>query len=220
MRRILFAAVAVFAVTAAAQAQDTKFGIKAGVNFAGFSGDDSENTTMKTGFHIGGVAEIKISEKFSFQPELLYSAQGAEAESSETLSIGGSTATQNTEVTQKLGYLNIPLLAKYYFTSGFSVEAGPQIGFLLNAEEDKTQTTIISGSSETVSGTLDNKERFEGVDFGLAAGLAYDLPMGLFFQARYSFGLTNILKEVTFEGQTVEGDTKNKNIQISVGYKF
>ncbi len=33
-------------------------------------------------------------------------------------------------------YINLPVLAKYYIFEDFSIEAGPQIGFLLNAEHE------------------------------------------------------------------------------------
>ena len=58
------------------------------------------------------MAEIPIANRFSFQPELLYSGQGSSV---------------------NLNYLNIPLMAKYNLTKEFSLEAGPQIGFLLSA---------------------------------------------------------------------------------------
>ncbi len=44
------------------------------MNFAKLSG--FYDTNMKTGFHVGVVAEIKFNEKFSIQPEVVYSAQG------------------------------------------------------------------------------------------------------------------------------------------------
>ena len=101
-------------------AQEVNFGIKAGLNLAGLNGsEDLDDYDLRTSFHVGAVAEIGISEKFSFQPELLYSSQGAKAEES------------GFKATIKLDYLNLPLIAKYYVAEGFSVEAGPQIGFLL-----------------------------------------------------------------------------------------
>ena len=50
-------------------------------NFATLGGD-TEDLDGLTSFHVGGVAEISFSEKFSVQPELLYSAQGASFEES------------------------------------------------------------------------------------------------------------------------------------------
>ncbi len=64
-----------------------------------------------------------ISEKFAFQPELLYSAQGSDYDDED---FSGSV---------KADYLNVPLMAKYYVGEGFSLEAGPQVGLLLSAKD-------------------------------------------------------------------------------------
>ena len=112
----LVAAIAVFGFTSA-NAQEVNFGAKAGVNMATITGDDVDDTKSKTSFHIGAVAEIAISDKFSVQPELLYSAQGTKAdEGDEEL---------------KIDYINLPIIAKYYVAEGFSIEAGHQVGFLM-----------------------------------------------------------------------------------------
>lgn len=173
--------------------QQVKFGPKAGVNFANLSGVD--NSEMKTGFHVGAVAEIKFNEKFSVQPEVVYSAQGAKYTSN------------NIELKSNIDYINIPILAKYYIVDGFSVEAGPQVGFLVKAEGE--------GSVGNVSGTTDIKDNFKSTDFVLGLGLAYDLPMGLFVNARYNLGLSDI-RENTSNGDAI----KNNVIQVGIGYKF
>lgn len=191
MKKILLSAVAILALGTAAQAQEIKFGAKAGVNFASVSMDPEGDmdTKSRTGLHIGIVAEFKLTETFAIQPELLYSMQGSKAE------FGG------VESETKLDYLNLPIMAKYYVTEGLSIEAGPQIGFLMSAKEEDE----------------DAKDGYKSIDFGIGAGLAYDLPMGVFFQARYNVGLSNI-------GETEEGqpdiDYKNNVFAISVGYKF
>ena len=121
---LLFAAVAVFGLSNV-NAQEVKFGAKAGVNFATITGDETSGVDSRTAFHIGGVAEIVISEKFSFQPELMYSGQGAKESYSEE--------GYSEDYTYKLDYLNVPLMAKFYVAEGFSLEAGPQIGLGISA---------------------------------------------------------------------------------------
>ncbi len=77
---------------------------------------------------LGVVAEIMVSDMFAVQPELIYSSQGSDyEESDEGFDFSG---------TVKLDYLNIPVMAKYYVAEGFSVEAGPQVGFLLSAKDE------------------------------------------------------------------------------------
>jgi len=104
-------------------------------------------------------------------------------------------------------YINIPILAKYYIVDGFSVEAGPQVGFLV-----KSEGKIESGNSSVKN---DTKDDFKSTDFGLGFGLAYDLPVGMFVNARYNLGLSDI------RNNTSSGDAiKNNVIQVGIGYKF
>lgn len=164
-------------------AQEIKFGAKGGLNFANISGDNTKGIDVVTSFNFGVVSEIPISDKFSFQPEIMYSGQGYSFDDN----------------TVALSYLNIPLMGKYYVTKGLSLEAGPQIGFLLAAKNEKTNV----------------KDSFNTVDFGVNFGLGYKLDNGLNFGARYNLGLTDI--------NNVEGSSsKNKNsvFQLSVGYFF
>src|SRR5690554_5935766 len=120
MRKLMIAAIAVVGMSATGLAQQqVKFGPKLGINLATLSGDD--DSEMKIGFHVGAVAEIKFNDKFSLQPELLYSAQGAKSKSLDDIKLNSD-------------YINIPIMAKYYFVEGFSIEAGPQIGFLMKSE--------------------------------------------------------------------------------------
>ncbi len=185
----LFAAVAVFGFTSV-NAQEVTFGAKAGLNMASISGDDTSDLKAKTSFHVGAVAEIAISDEFSVQPELLYSAQGAKADEGD-----GEL---------KLTYINLPIMAKYYVAEGFSIEAGPQVGFLMSADES-------DGDNDD-----DIKDVTSGIDFGANFGVGYKMESGLNFAARYNVGLGNIWD---FEGSD---DYKNTNsvIQVSVGYFF
>ena len=97
---MLLAAVAVFGLSNV-NAQEVKFGVKAGVNFASLTGDDADGLDGKTGFHVGGVAVIGISEKFAVQPELVYSSQGAK------------DTEEGVDVDYNLDYINLPVLANY-----------------------------------------------------------------------------------------------------------
>lgn len=196
MKKTILTIMALGAFSFAAQAQtpDLKLGAKAGVNFANLTDAD-----MITSFHVGAVAEIFINDKFSVQPELLYSAQGA------------SNKEQGIEFERNLDYINIPIMAKYYLMDGLSVQAGPQVGFLVKAESK------ISGGGESI--TVDSKDNFQSVDFGLNLGAGYELPMGVFFDARYNLGLSKVNKKS--EGEMIETkDIKNGVMQVSVGYKF
>jgi len=183
-------------------AQEIKFGAKAGVNFATVTGDDTEGVKGRTSLHVGALSEFVISDKFSIQPELLYSAQGAKYEE-----VGFKE-------TIKLDYLNLPIIAKFYVADGFSLEAGPQVGFLLSAKGK------VEAEGDSVE--VDIKDFVKGIDFGLNFGVGYKLPSGINFGARYILGLSNINESDSFDPDFNVGDVKNQNgvFQLSIGYFF
>ncbi|CAM3756983.1 porin family protein [Flavobacterium gelidilacus] len=213
MKKLLFAAVAVFTL-ANVNAQDMNFGAKAGLNVTTLTGD-VEDANSLIGAHVGVFAEFKISDKFSFQPELLFSMQGAKEKYSGTETFGGNTYSYTEEAKLKLSYINIPLMAKYYVAEKFSLEAGPQIGFLISANGDYEYSETLNGTTSSESTSEDVKDSFKGVDFGLNFGFGYDFTEKLSLGARYNLGLGDI--------NDVDGsDAKinNAGFQVSVGYKF
>ncbi len=201
---MVMAAVAVFGFSQI-QAQDgIQFGVKGGVNFAKITGDDVENADGRTGIHFGGVAEIPVSEKFSVQPELLYSQQGLQEDV-----VGG-------ERKLKLDYLNVPVMAKFYVADGFAIEAGPQFGFNVNA---KAEAQIEGAEGNEISEIeRELEDTVEGFDFGFGGGVSYKMETGLFFQARYIIGLTSIY-EASDEG-LFQDDLNNSVLSLSIGYMF
>jgi hypothetical protein len=180
---LLFAAFAVFALTANAQ---TSFGAKAGVNFASLNGDDADDTDGRTSFHIGGVVNIEISEIFGLQPELVFSAQGY------SFDFGGEDGSG------RLNYINIPVMADIRLAEGFSLQGGPQFGINISADEE------FDGDTEDI-------DDVETLDLGVGVGAQYKLDGGLFFQARYVIGFSEILEDF---------DAKNSVASISVGWFF
>ncbi|WP_300569795.1 porin family protein [Flavobacterium sp.] len=189
--------VCAFLMIISAQAQKTKqdegikLGIKGGLNVSNFAGDITDNE-IRTSIHIGLVSEIIVSEKFSIQPELLYSGQGFSDKSESGFS------------RSKFDYINLPVLAKFYvMNDNLSIEAGPQIGFLISA---KNKNSAANTSIE------DQKV----VDFGLNLGLGYELENHVFFQGRYNLGLTNINNSDSSSAVKYT----NTVIQFSVGYLF
>jgi Outer membrane protein beta-barrel domain len=105
------------------QAQLLKMGIKAGANYANFTGSDLQTDAI-TSYHAGLSAQVKLGDKFSLQPELIYSTQGA------------SYKNVLEEVKAELGYLSVPVLARIHLGKTFSLDFGPQFSFLLSKEVD------------------------------------------------------------------------------------
>jgi Outer membrane protein beta-barrel domain len=211
-------------------AQKVKFGAKASLNLSKFSISDPKinnfpDSKFLVGFNIGGFVEIPLSDKFTLQPELLYSAQGGKLESNDIFSSG----SYNDKETLKTSYINIPLLAKYYATEKLFFVAGPQIGFLLNANRSATSIETRTSGGVTSSITYnypekDNKYFYNSIDFSLGLGGGYFFTENLFAEARYNIGLSNIHKqEDESNGRMLVKDelvVKSSSIQIAVGYRF
>lgn len=184
MKRTIATMILLVLGTGFSQAQMLKFGVKGGVNFANYTGGDVSGVDFKTitSYHAGMVMELKVFENLAIQPELLYSTQGAELEG-----LGD-------QVKNELGYLSIPVLAKFYLTSNeLSLELGPQASFLV---------------SERNEVDANDTNSFE---FGIAGGLSYKITKSIFVSGRYVAGLTEAKKDA---------DVKNSLIQFSVGYMF
>ena len=185
MKKILLAAVLFIATSATIQAQLLQIGVKAGVNFASQTGDAFPDQNFDkegiTSFHAGLVAELKLLDKFAIQPELLYSTQGA------------TYKNAIDEYKNELGYISIPVMAKFYLTDSFSLEVGPQASFLVSEKNDFD---------------VEDAETFE---FGLNAGLGFKITKNFFVQGRYGLGLTEASKNA---------DVKNSTVQLSAGFMF
>lgn len=194
MKRIIFAAIAVMAF-GFTNAQETRFGVKGGLNISTLGGDASGVSSL-VGFHVGGFAEIKIIEKLAIQPELVFSTQGAKEK------FFGEKYNTN------LNYLNIPVVAKYYITKEFSVEAGPQIGFLVSAKSDGE----------------DVKDIYKSIDAGFNIGAGYNFTENLSVNLRYYLGLANVVDTnddyEDWEDFVDSYRVNNNVISLSVGYKF
>ncbi len=181
MKKIILAAVLFIATSATIQAQFLKLGVKAGVNFANQHGDASFDGIAVdkegiTSYHAGLVAELKLLEKFSIQPELLYSTQGATYK----------FADAQEDFKNELAYLSIPVMAKFYLTDSFSLEVGPQASFLVSEKND-----------------FDVKDA-ETFEFGLNAGLGFKITKNFFVQGRYGLGLTEASKNADVKNSTVQ----------------
>jgi len=193
MKKIILSAIAIMAF-AFTNAQSTRFGVKGGLNISSIVGGDVRDANALVGFHVGGLAEIHVVEKFYIQPELLFSTQGSKFD-------GGFGPDGDV----KLNYLNIPVLAKYYIVDKkFSVEAGPQLGILLSAKANG----------------YDIKDDTKSVDFGFNFGAGYSFTDNLSVGIRYTVGLSPIWDDNIDDSEDLYDSAKNGNLQLSLAYKF
>lgn len=166
-------------------AQHTNIGIKGGLSSFNIETDNNSDFDSKIGLNFGLLGHIHLDDQYAFQPEFFYSQQGAKS--------------SNTDI--RLDYINVPLLAQYMFDNGFRIQAGPQLGFLLNAETENGSTVDIS-------------DDFKTIDLGLSIGASYvHTSTGFGIDARYNLGLSDITEDSNVK-------STNRGLQIGVFYLF
>jgi hypothetical protein len=204
MKRLLLIAftMAVIITTTSAQEKKISFGLKTGLNLSIFSASINSEAAWRPGFHIGGYLKTPLSEKISFRPELYYSSQGQKDEYYQPPN--GPTIG---ETTTKTNYLNLPLLLE--FGNKLSFQAGPQLGFLLSANE--------SGTIQNEPIDEDLKSIMKGTDVSLVLGTGIQAGPNVNLGLRLNLGLTEV-----FDGSGSNGfpGIKNRVLHFYIGYTF
>jgi hypothetical protein len=163
-------------------------GIKGGYNLSSVSYNGEGETDQRNGFHVGIYGESFLSDVLSLQPELLFSQQGYEINSS------------SGKFTQKLNYINLPLMVKLYPVQNFFLEAGPQIGVAITHKE--VYDGLFSSSQEF------NPDSF---DWGMNFGAGIKTNSGISLGVRYHLGIGDLYDEQK---------AQNRVWMFSVGFDF
>lgn len=221
-------ALALISGSVAAQTKDgLKFGIRAGVNLAGFaySGSDydspggkliKDNQKSFTSFIFGGYAEIPVSEIFSVQPGLSISGKGGRTEFTQS----GPSGTANFKSKMSLMYLELPVNAVFNF-SGFYLGAGPYLGYGIAGKasyETKINgvvNTMLTEPERDVEFGSGEDDDIKPLDFGANILAGYKLESGLNFGVNYGLGLTNLNPE-----NSSNNKASNRVFSILVGFSF
>lgn len=212
MKKIAF--LIIIAVCGFSQVRAQNFGVKAGYNYSTFSGETSSISTIEglSGFYIGGLVELPISNMLSIQPELIFSRQGVDLRQGLK---NFSIRTDTSEI--RLDYLNIPVMAKVNLGPIF-LEGGVQFGFLVNKPK------VDSYIANVYLRNLLDKDSYNSFDFGVGAGLGVKLNQHFFVETRYTYSLTNVFdpNDKHFKSSLIsDGDNfKNSVFSIGLGMKF
>lgn len=195
-------------------AQETRFGIKTGLNYSTIIGDQTEGINPRLSGHLGVFAEIRFTDRFAFQPELVYSSQGFQF-NTDLFVIDRQDPTidgADFKTAVQLNYLIVPILANFSILERLSIQVGPQFGFLLN------QVTKLKNFDGIDTDALDDRQSVNGrfqLDYGVAAGVAYTLTDQFALSGRIYQGVRNRLN-----GSFGDLQNYNTSIQLSVNYLF
>jgi len=199
---MMIAAMMVATVAAKAQFEPGTFTLQPKVGFE-LSDLSFKNSKYKPGFVAGIEGQYQLKTWLGLTAGVLYTQEGSKIKDTD----GGKF---------NMEYINIPVMAKFYPTKGLSLSAGVQLGFMTKAK------VKYEGMEENMK-SLCNK-----VDFSIPLSIGYEFENGLSLEARYTGGLTNVIKKGVFDEMREDGwrfkvkNTNNKNevFMLTVGYKF
>jgi hypothetical protein len=199
-RTFLLIAIAIVGLSNSVNAQEYwNFGVKGGVNFTNMTSNGFKDKNSRTGFHLGVLAEIPVGDRFSMQPEVLYSTQGTEA----TRMFSGDRIHGE----YQLDYIQVPVIAKFYVIDGLALEAGPSFNFLVEEEYDFEDNGISLEQDSELGSTF---------ELGGAVGASYKFNNGFFLNGRYALGFTDAFDDSNFDSDAI----KNSGFQLGVGFQF
>lgn len=190
MKKVLFAALMMFSsVGAFAQHAVGSFNLqpKIGVSIANLT--DIKDSDPRVGLVAGVEGEYQASDIFSVSAGVLYSMQGAKA------NIGNLI-----DATNRLDYINVPIMANVYVVKGLAVKLGVQPGFNVS---NKLKVNNLDAFDNPFA-------KAQSVDFSIPVGVSYEYS-NFQLDARYNLGLTKVFEN---------GKDKNSVFQITLGYKF
>lgn len=129
---------------------------------------------------LGGFLEVKLSSRFSIQPEFTFKSPAGARElpfvptgvAAVDSAFAGAT---NVSVARTLGYVTIPILLKVR-TSRVGLGIGPQIGYVVRAEDRYTGTVA---RADDLSYTVGLWSRVNRWDAGFSAVAEFFLAPGL-----------------------------------------
>ena len=189
MKKILVVAALMFSSVATfAQHAVGSFNLqpKVGVSIANLT--EFKGTDPRIGVVAGVEGEYQASDILSVSAGVLYSMQGAKG------NIGNSN-----DATNRLDYINVPIMANVYVVKGLAVKLGVQPGFNVSNKIKKNNLNAV-----------DNSIKAQSVDVSIPVGLSYEYS-NFQLDARYNWGVSKALKW---------SDAKNSVFQITLGYKF
>ena len=210
---ILFITILSISFSINAQNSKISFGAKTGINLSKYTPDlYFENIKLadyqsKTGFYIGGFTNIKISDKFRIQPELLFSIQGTKilSEGIPMFNSDGSlTKIGSFEIKLSESTIYVPIILQYFISNKINLEGGIQLGYILNIKQEITKYSTNKNLT-----TANNISSYEKFDLGLNIGVGFNIFQNFRLNARYFLGVIERANSI-----------KPSNFSLGIEYKL
>lgn len=222
MKRHLLFAATFFAATASFAQNKIAVNVKAGLSSASIKGDASNSlnsmvdytngifeTKSKLGVYAGVAANIPITSQFSIEPGINYDQKGYQLRGSYDFKGVASVLSPSAKATLNLDYVSLPVLLKGNF-NGFQVFAGPQVSYLTKGDLHVTAGAL---GFDAFNKHYDVKSGFNNWDFGVQAGVGYQMPGGFNISAAIDRSLTRV-------DANRNTNAYNQAFKVGIGFKF
>ncbi|MFB2121602.1 porin family protein [Parapedobacter sp. 2B3] len=199
-RKAILLVVAMVAATQLFAQKRVSPGIRAGVNVATLS---NINADFKTDFYAGGILSLHLGQRYTLQPELIYTRQGANNVTFVNEESGEPGGQENVTIQ----YLSLGVVNKFYFVDGFHALIGPSLDMKIGKNFPRIDF---------------DDDDYGGVDLGISLGLGYTLPIGLTIEGRFKTGMLDAFNNDYFLGLFDDPDkiSLNRVFQLGLSYSF
>ncbi len=180
-----------------AQFERFTYGVKAGLSLSNIYGGVFDDTSFRTGGYGGLYLTTDVDRNIDISLEALVSQQGLRRESLVNRSNnqpgqeGVNLTKQETII--RLDYILLPVVGIYKPTDRLKLKFGPQFGYLVNNTISNNISLFEGSINEREVASLE--ELTKKINLSLIAGFSVDIYEGLYFEARYNFGISGILKD-------------------------
>ncbi|HEY0039286.1 MAG TPA: porin family protein [Flavisolibacter sp.] len=225
MKKIIFLAVA--AVVSTAAFSQVKWGVQGIGNLSSVSvkadGAEMFKKSSNIGFGVGVSSEIPLSSQVSLRPSLNLLQKGGKLKSAFDMDGGDGSMFPSIEIDNKLYYAELPVTLVYNVnlsTGKLFFGAGPSVGFGLFGKTKVTSTNPLDPSEkeeeeiDAFKKDEDGESPYKRFDLSANAIAGYQWKSGLYVNAGYSLGLSNMIESE--DGESM----KNRGLQLTVGFFF
>ncbi|HEX8506715.1 MAG TPA: porin family protein [Hymenobacter sp.] len=192
----------------AAPLAHAQFGVKGGLNVAELTGREGESSSYKAFYHVGVFYQANLLGPLSIQPEVQYSVAG------------GSLKSAFSNYDNELHYLTVPVLAKLTVGPVF-VEAGPQFGVLLSANQSGRLQVDLAEDGTPAYGNVSRPATgsFKRGDFSVVGGVGLKLASNFSLGGRLVAGLNDINDVKNLSGIN-DPRLQNRVFQVYAAFQF
>ena len=191
---------------------DMVFGLKFGMNFATFGGNDGNSFRYATGMNIGGMIRKPVTDIMFLQADLILSEKGALDNQDVYREQGDDTV--NVEIVWSLNYFEIPVIVGFDFLNNTNSSVHPIL--YGGAFAGVKTSSKLRGDYEDITTELEYQDA-KSLDYGYVIGGSIDFEIN---DSRLTLDVRFTKSLITFDESEQNWDFKNKVITASIGYFF